>query len=372
MERSASGLAWETAGTTAPVMGRERFSAELSASLAGKSPAPSGKIEFSRDEWKQFGISDLQPQDYVRGRGAYFKPADGHIEYINHCDGDLVVHCEVKVVGVAGGARRGESDKTPSEGAAARCAHPDEAYADERYTSFDSICPSCGLQVPPARAARDTCIPAPTDLGAVLCDPPIVSECRLIRGDPSGCFPHLDQPAPETREAEWGRNAADIKFVRVGSARPSSGTELQNVSLGEALASKSVFSQPEWDAFDISSLRTDHFIESRSSYFVIVPPCHSAGCSVPHCRPSRTRRLGDASGYEKTQLPNQHIANNNTPGGITRQPSPAWLMLPDPKAQHNGAEQQRLQPTSSSTVADVTVVAAKPPAIPGTPALLPV
>ena len=63
---------------------------------------------------------------------------------------------------------------------ASRCAHPQEAYKDERYRSFDSFCPVCKLEVEPSWSAAEAPVSKSVDLGAIL-DPAITSECKLIR-----------------------------------------------------------------------------------------------------------------------------------------------------------------------------------------------
>lgn len=53
----------------------------------------------------------------------------------------------------------------------------------------------------------------------------------------------------------------------VGTVAPEGGSELAHVQLAEALAKKTEFTEKEWKAFNITTLRADHFIKSGDSYF---------------------------------------------------------------------------------------------------------
>jgi len=58
-----------------------------------------------------------------------------------------------------------------------------------------------------------------------------------------------------------------LRWLRLGSARPSYGTELDSKALSQALLAKSEFSKEEWEAFGVYGLRDDHFINSGGVYF---------------------------------------------------------------------------------------------------------
>eukprot|EP00966_Prymnesium_polylepis_P238347 5512535-Prymnesium_polylepis.1 len=65
-----------------------------------------------------------------------------------------------------------------------------------------------------------------------------------------------------------GNQASGLKWRRLPS-RPTAGHELTNQMLKDALVRKDVFrfTLAEWGAFCITDLRTDHFIQSGTSYF---------------------------------------------------------------------------------------------------------
>ena len=61
--------------------------------------------------------------------------------------------------------------------------------------------------------------------------------------------------------------ASGLKWRKAKSEKPSNGQELMNEKLAEALATKTEFTQAEWDAFGIEVLHMDHFIQSGASCF---------------------------------------------------------------------------------------------------------
>ena len=61
--------------------------------------------------------------------------------------------------------------------------------------------------------------------------------------------------------------ASGLKWLKAGDTRPANGRDLENAKLAETLMSKTGFTQQEWDAFDIKSLRMETYIKSGGSYF---------------------------------------------------------------------------------------------------------
>ena len=61
--------------------------------------------------------------------------------------------------------------------------------------------------------------------------------------------------------------ACGLKWVKIGETRPEQGTELTNAGLKAALENQFEFTQEEWDAFGISDLLMDDFIQSKGAYF---------------------------------------------------------------------------------------------------------
>ena len=66
-------------------------------------------------------------------------------------------------------------------------------------------------------------------------------------------------------------NASDpplgLKWRRVGPTKPSTGQNLTNDELSQALQSNATFTQEEWATFGITDLRVDDCIKSGDSYF---------------------------------------------------------------------------------------------------------
>ena len=69
MDYFASGLKWMKTGAKKPTRGRELSNRGLATALEGKA-------EFTQQEWKAFGISNLRPDDYIRAGNSYFKPQE--------------------------------------------------------------------------------------------------------------------------------------------------------------------------------------------------------------------------------------------------------------------------------------------------------
>ncbi len=61
--------------------------------------------------------------------------------------------------------------------------------------------------------------------------------------------------------------ASGLKWVEIGSSKPTDGRDLNNIALADALASKTEFTQPEWDTFGISDLRFADFVRVGGVYF---------------------------------------------------------------------------------------------------------
>ena len=67
-------------------------------------------------------------------------------------------------------------------------------------------------------------------------------------------------------QAEY-KTALGLKWQNVGSSKPAMGQELEHQQLCEALGDKTEFTQHEWDGFNITNLREDHFVKSGDNYF---------------------------------------------------------------------------------------------------------
>eukprot|EP00966_Prymnesium_polylepis_P032498 755494-Prymnesium_polylepis.1 len=65
----ASGLKWKESGPELPANGKELNNEKLSQELKSK-------VEFTENEWKQFGIKKLQMGHCIRSGNKYFQPAE--------------------------------------------------------------------------------------------------------------------------------------------------------------------------------------------------------------------------------------------------------------------------------------------------------
>ena len=63
------------------------------------------------------------------------------------------------------------------------------------------------------------------------------------------------------------RRASGLKWMLAGATKPTTGRELSNAELAQALERSSAFTQAEWDAFGIRDLGPDDFIKVGQSYF---------------------------------------------------------------------------------------------------------
>jgi len=64
-----------------------------------------------------------------------------------------------------------------------------------------------------------------------------------------------------------GTAALGLKWLNVGHRKPTPGQELEHQQLCEALAGKTEFTQQEWDGFNVTNLREDHFVKSGHDHF---------------------------------------------------------------------------------------------------------
>jgi uncharacterized membrane protein YgcG len=71
--QAALGLQWVETGNIEPDGGRRLQNSKLADALSRQN-------EFTTEEWKEFGISDLQDSDFIQAGDAYFKPAGDETE----------------------------------------------------------------------------------------------------------------------------------------------------------------------------------------------------------------------------------------------------------------------------------------------------
>ena len=94
---------------------------------------------------------------------------------------------------------------------------------------------------------------------------------RITGGYIQYSFDYCNQEVlPWEPKAGWERSVLDLltlglKWRRIG--RVNQGIELRNEALAKALLAKQEFTAAEWVEFGIHSLRRDHYISSRGSYF---------------------------------------------------------------------------------------------------------
>ena len=73
-----------------------------------------------------------------------------------------------------------------------------------------------------------------------------------------------------------------MKWQKAGDTEFANGLILENSALSDALNHQTVFTQPEWDRFDIKDLQTNHYVKSGDSYFkpVAAPKFKSVAMAV--------------------------------------------------------------------------------------------
>ena len=73
-------------------------------------------------------------------------------------------------------------------------------------------------------------------------------------------------PVPQPAPSLFGGVASGLKWKALGQ-NPTSGTEIANPALSEALKKKKTqFTQEEWDAFSVTDLRIDHYVKVGFSF----------------------------------------------------------------------------------------------------------
>jgi hypothetical protein len=64
------GLKWKQTGSEKPATGTEIKNALLASALQGKK-----KVDFKKEEWHKFRVTDLSSDSYIKAGNCYFKPA---------------------------------------------------------------------------------------------------------------------------------------------------------------------------------------------------------------------------------------------------------------------------------------------------------
>ena len=80
-------------------------------------------------------------------------------------------------------------------------------------------------------------------------------------------FPNLMKIDLQNLQGKVPSFIIGLRWLVAGDTEPTTGHNLQDANLAEALQKRTEFTQQEWDAFGIKDLREDHFIKSGNSYF---------------------------------------------------------------------------------------------------------
>ena len=113
--------------------------------------------------------------------------------------------------------------------------------------------------------------PAPTPLYALTIPYDLWQAWRWWRGDRVLLAAKKGGAAQEKDGvSQEGFLASGLKWVEIGTERPSEGEDLNPKSPGKlesALKEKTEFTLAEWEAFGIKHVRMDHFINSYGRYY---------------------------------------------------------------------------------------------------------
>ena len=117
-----------------------------------------------------------------------------------------------------------------------------------------------------------------------------------LHGEDSGVAKHI---APALKE--FGQGGLTVKWKNVGSAKPSSGVELDNSALAAALQIETDFPMAEMIKFKVPTLSYECFIKSGHDYFkpASLPPISERRKLLAHV-------FNRAREYEEARNPDAH------------------------------------------------------------------
>ena len=77
----------------------------------------------------------------------------------------------------------------------------------------------------------------------------------------------IDSSEPKEAWQRYDQIALGLKWQKMGTTEPDTGRNYEHAKLAKALTRKTIFTQQEWEKFDIKDLREDHHVQSGGSYF---------------------------------------------------------------------------------------------------------
>ena len=77
----------------------------------------------------------------------------------------------------------------------------------------------------------------------------------------------FESEAEASERLKGNGTASGLKWVKVGTNRPTQGRELINVKLQNALTGQTEFGQEEWNSFHVDDLSLDDFIRAGNTYY---------------------------------------------------------------------------------------------------------
>ena len=216
----ASGLKWQDAGAKPPG-GHELVNEQLAEALETKT-------EFTPQEWGGFGVSGLRMKHFIRAGNTHFRP-------VELAAGEPIISTAPRNTGEH---------------------HPARFYRNlTGKGGLDEDDPRWKLILKPdATGFRG------------------ITACSLVR--PMNKLENFSAGGWRAFRYEGGKEvyydvdrASGLSWLSAGATRPASGRELSNDRLTEALSKRQVFTQEEWEAFEVSDLRKTDFIRSGESYY---------------------------------------------------------------------------------------------------------
>jgi hypothetical protein len=224
-----SGLKWEKTGEKKPTEGRDRSDPEgeseskLSKELRMRSTGK--KIQFTQEEWDDFGISDLHDDDFIKSGDVYFKPA-ANFTYIDHILKEESVNEDVATKTRSILLSKDEWRSLKKE------------FFVTKWKEVNS---------------------KPT--GEKIDDQKLAEALRDLMHEGWAEF------SWEERKKHAFFTACGLNWEKTGEKKPTAGRELEVPKLVGALKSKTQFTKEEWNDFGISDLRYDDYIEVGNAYF---------------------------------------------------------------------------------------------------------
>ncbi len=249
------GLKWKEAGYQKPSTGTEIKNELLAAALQRK-------VEFQKEELEKFQVANLSSDSYIKVGHRYFKP----IALLN------------------GREISKEEFEKLCESAVQR--HKENFQVAD--LSGDSYIKAGDRYFKPAVSSKEAFV---ADLS---------SDSYIYAGD------RYLKPAESAKEVFAVTHFSGLKWKEAGSEKPSTGTEINNERLAEALQKKVEFNKAEWDKFQVADLSSDSYIYAGDRYFK--PAVSAKGAFAVTHSGLKWKEAGSEKPSTGTEIKNERLA----------------------------------------------------------------